>query len=279
MDTGGVGREQRLVGQNVDPAGQAQGGGGNQADGAGGKYFRAPVAGDPQPEPQIFGYVLLHQGFQAEVVGDPFLQLPHVWTRQNGVEFLLAEKHQLQELVAIRFQVGKQADFFQGFGRHGVGFVDQHHHLAVFAVKGDQPVLERPHDGANPGGFRQAQAKFAGNGKQNVLPGERGVGQVYDHHMGGQSLHEHAAQHGLAASHFATDLDDALVVDDGVDEGIQGRATVRPGKEELRVGGDAKGRLGETEMLQVHALPCSNYCRRPQAGASAGVVGAILNPS
>ena len=59
---------------------------------------------------------------------------------------------------------------------------------------------------------------------------------------GGQAFHEHPAEHGLAAAHFAADLDDAFVVRDGVEQRIEGRAAIGAGEEELGVRGDAEGR-------------------------------------
>ncbi len=61
----------------------------------------------------------------------------------------------------------------------------------------------------------------------------------------------------LPVPHLAADLDDALVLLDGVQQRFQEGAAPGAGEEELGVGGDAEGRLGEAEMRQVHHCPCS----------------------
>ena len=69
----GVGGEQRLVGEDVDPARQPLRGAGDAAYGGGREDFRAPVAGGAHAEVEVIGDVVAAQRLEAEVLGDPFL--------------------------------------------------------------------------------------------------------------------------------------------------------------------------------------------------------------
>src|SRR5512134_4146555 len=100
---------------------------------------------------------------------------------------------------------------------------------------------------------------------QDLVAGERRVGEVDGLDVLGQALDEDAAQHRLAAPDLACDLDDPFVVGDRVQQRLQRGAAVRTREEELGVGGDPEGGLVEPEMAEVHCLAYL-YCRpRPAA--------------
>jgi hypothetical protein len=74
-----------------------------------------------------------------------------------------------------------------------------------------------------------------------------------------QALHQHPAEHGLAAADLAADLDDAFVVGDGVEQGLERGAAIGAFEKEIRVRGDAERRLAQAEMIQIHGAvvsPC-----------------------
>src|SRR2546425_7833303 len=69
--------------------------------------------------------------------------------------------------------------------------------------------------------------------------------------------------HRLAAADLAGDLDDALVMGNGVEQGFERRPAVRALKEEIGVGGDAKGRLFQRSEEHTSELQSLAYlvCR------------------
>ena len=113
--------------------------------------------------------VVMYQWREAEVVRDALLQLAHVGAGQDIVELGLAEQHELKQLVAVGLEVRQQADFLERFHRHGVGLVDQHHHLAAFAEGLDQVVLQGAHDRRRTRVFRDVQPQFVGNRVKDVI--------------------------------------------------------------------------------------------------------------
>ena len=69
-----------------------------------------------------------------EAVRYALLQLTHAERVQLPVKLRLAEKDDLQQLVAVRLEVGEKPDLLQGLRRHGVRLIDQHHHAPAFPV-------------------------------------------------------------------------------------------------------------------------------------------------
>ena len=96
-------------------------------------------------------------------------------------------------------------------------------------------------------------AQFVGDGAEYLVARQRRVGQVERFDVGRQALEQHAAEHGLAAADLAGDLDDAFVLGDGIDQGIERRSAVGTGKEEIGMRGDAEGRFAQAEMLEIEA--------------------------
>ena len=174
-----------LSGQDVDAPGEAFRSRIDVLQGPRAEDVGPVVARCPQAEHQVGADVGAAQGLQAEVVGDAFLQLAQVRLGQALVKLRLAEKDDLQELVAGGFQVGEEADFLQGFPRHGMGLVDQHHHPASGGIALQQAFLQglEQQGGAS---FGQLQLQLGGQGMENLVPGIGGVGQVDRLHRGRQ---------------------------------------------------------------------------------------------
>ena len=169
------------------------------------------------------------------------------------VQLGLAEEHDLQQFRAAGFEVGEQPDLLQRFLRHGVGFVDQHHHAPVLAVEFDQVILQDAQQ-QRLAFVADFYFQLVGDGVEDFLARERGVGQQYGVDVPGQPLHQHPAQHGLAAAHLARHFDDALVVSDGVEQRLQRRAAVGAAEEKVGVRGDAKGRFVQAEVIEIHGV-------------------------
>ena len=142
MRVGSKGCEQGFIGKNIDAPRQPLGDIVNKLGGRRAEDVRTFVARGTHAELQIFGDVVSHQRFEREIMGDSFLQLTHVGARQYLVQLGLAEEHQLQQFVAIRFEIGQEPNVFQRFRRHGMGFIDEDDDSFSFRVKPDQVILQ-----------------------------------------------------------------------------------------------------------------------------------------
>ena len=67
-------------------------------------------------------------------MGDAFSQLSDSQFRQLDIQFGLAEKHHLQQLVLICFEVTQQTYLLERLDRHALRFFDKNHDLAVASV-------------------------------------------------------------------------------------------------------------------------------------------------
>ncbi len=99
--------------------------------------------------------------------------------------------------------------------------------------------------------IRELELEIVGDGVQDLVARERRRREVDGRRLGRQALHQHAAQHGLAAADLARDLDDALVVQHGVAQRLERGAALGAVEEEIGVRRDAKRRLVQPEVLQI----------------------------
>jgi hypothetical protein len=260
--TRGKSCEQGLVGKDIDAAGEAQRTLRDHFQRGLREDTGAAIPGSAHPEIEVMTDVVMHQRREAEVMRDALFQLAHVRAGKDIVQFRLAEKHQLQQLVAVGLEVRQQAYFLERFHRHGVRFVDQHHDLATFAEGLDQVILKRAHDGRRAGALGHVQAQFVGNGIQDVVTRQRRVGEVNDRDVFRQTFHQYPAQHCLATADLSADLDDAFVVGNRIDQGVKRRAPICPVEEEVGMRCDAEGWFVESEVFQVHVV--GSYCGVPR---------------
>ena len=100
---------------------------------------------------------------------DAVCELAHAALREARIELGLAKKDDLQKLVLARFEVGEQADFFEGLGWHGMRLVNQDDDLAASSVDLEQSFLQRAQQQVTMP-WRQRDPQFLGNGKENLLP-------------------------------------------------------------------------------------------------------------
>ena len=68
-----------------------------------------------------------------------------------------------------------------------------------------------------------------------------------------QAFKQHAAEHGLAATDLARDLDDAFVLSDGVNQRIKGWSTIGAGEEKIGMRGDPERWFAQAEMFKIKA--------------------------
>jgi hypothetical protein len=244
-----IGGEQRLVGEDVDAPGKAARGARDAARGARREYVGAPIAGRAHAKGEVSRHFGGGERPHAEAVRDAIAQLPQRWLGERRIEFGLAEQHDLQELVPARFEVGKEPYLLERVLRHDVRLVDEDHHATAGAVELDEMLLQLAQRDAAP--LRELELEIVGDRMQDLVARERRRGEIDGFHLGGQPLHEHAAEHGFAAADFARHLDDAFVMHHGIGERLERRAALGAVEEEVRVRRDAKGRLVEAEMLQV----------------------------
>ncbi len=154
--------------------------------------------------------------------------------------------------MAVGFEIRQQANFLERLGRHGMRLVDQHDDAAAFAMRLDQVFLQAAQNLRQAGGFRDGQAQFVGNRVENIFARERGIGEVDQGDVGRQVFHQHPAKHGLAATDFTADFDDAFIVGDGVDQCIERRATIGAVEEKVGMRGNAKGWFAQAEVFEIH---------------------------
>ena len=245
------GREQGLVGIDIDAPRKPFGRLGDDAQRLGPEEVRAVVAGRAQAEVHVIAHLARRQRAEHEAVGDALLQLAHVGQREVRVELGLAEEHDLQQLLLLGLEVGEQPDLLECRERHRVCLVDQRHHRAPRRMHLDQLFLERAHE-LRGIGARGVDAEVDRDRGEHLVAREAGHREVDRLDRLGQTLHQHAAEHRLAAADFARDLHHALARGNRVEQGFERGTPVRAREEELGVRGDAKRRLAQPEVFQVH---------------------------
>ena len=141
MGAGCVGCKQGLVREDVDPARQPLGRVRDELDRSRIENLGTTVARSAHAKVDVVLDVAAHQGLQLEALRDALPQLPHSGRVEVLVELRLPEEHDLQQLVAVRFEIRQEPDLLEGFVGHRVRFVDQHHHPAALAEEPDEMLL------------------------------------------------------------------------------------------------------------------------------------------
>ena len=246
----GKGRQQGLVGQQVDGADAPTRGLGQLAQRARLEQRPALPARPAQAVLDVGRSIGAVQGLQLKAVHHPVAHLAQLGQGQQRVQLGLAEEHDLQQLVLGRFQVGQELDLLQRFGRHGLRLVDEHHRAPPLGVALQQSLLDSQHQGLTLG--RGLQTPIGNQGLQDFTRTERGVGQIDQIDLiARQALGQHAAQHGFAAADLPHHHDDAVFIEHRVVQGIQDGTARLPLEKELAVRRDAKRRLTQAEVFKV----------------------------
>ena len=141
MGAGRVRREQGLVRKNVDAARETLRGACDELDRSRIENLGTAVACGAHAKVDVVLDVAAHQGLQLKALRDALPQLPHAGRVEVLVELRLPEEHDLQQLVAVRFEIRQEPDLLEGFVGHRVRFVDQHHHPAALAEEPDEMLL------------------------------------------------------------------------------------------------------------------------------------------
>ena len=212
------------------------------------------IARRAQTEHQVFAHLVDGQRHQSETVGNALAQLADIRLAQILIQLGLAEQHDLQQLVVFGFQIGQQAHFFQRCQRHALRFFDKNHHALAVGVAFEQVRLYGLHDFEARRLAVEVQMQLEGDGVQNFFRRNARVGEINGFHVFGQALHQHVAQHGLAAADFTAYLDDAFAMRDGVNQCLKDRPAITAAEEKIRVRGNLEGRLIEAEMFVIHCF-------------------------
>ena len=262
--------EQCLVREDVDAPREALGGFGDDRERLLAEEVGAVVARRAQPEIHVLADVAARERREREAMGDALLQLAHVGQAQVAVELGLPEEDDLQQLVGAGLEVREKAHFLERAERHRVRLVDEGNHLLAFRMHRDELLLQRAQHlrRVRPG---HVDAEVGRDRAQHLVAREARHREVDHLDRGREPLHQHAAEHRLAAADLAGDLDQALARRDRVEKRFERGAAVGARVEELRVGRDAEGRFPQSEMLEVH--------RHGRLGASPGSGRPSLAPA
>ena len=257
MGVVGVGGQQGLVREDVDPAQQTPGIIFYFAYRRAVEQGAGPVTAGAYAAVQIFTDIVRGKGIEAKTVGNPLLQLAYLRGRDHLIQLRLPEQHDLQQLVVLCFEIAQQAHLFQGPERHALGLFHEHHHLPALAMTLQQIILQAVHDLEAGGIGRKFQLQFKGDGVQDVFRRQAGIGDIDDLDLVRQFLLQHSAEHGLAAADLAHHLDDTFAVEDGIHQRLQHHPAFPARIEQAGVRGDPEGGLLQAEIIVIHVSPAS----------------------
>ena len=151
--------------------------------------------------------------------------------------------------MAARLEIGQQAHLLERVLGHDVRLVDQDDDAAAGAVESDEMLLQLAQRSRAP--LRQLELQLVGDGVQDLVARERRRREVKGFHVARQTLHQHAAEHGLAAADLARHLDDALVMHHRIGERLERRAALGAVEEKVGMRRNAKRRLVQAEVLEI----------------------------
>src|SRR5260370_19751839 len=127
--------------------------------------------------------------------------------------------------------------------------VDQDHRALALAEKADEMLLQSAKH-ARRALVLHVELQLVADRKEDFIPRQRRTAEINGFDRWRQALHQHPAQHRLAAADFARDLDDALVVSDRVENRLERAAAVGALQEEIRIVRNAERRLVPPEMVK-----------------------------
>src|SRR5580693_6866098 len=90
--------------------------------------------------------------------GDALLERLKLWALQNGKQFGLAAKNDLEQFLLIRVRVAEQSNFLKQLDAHEVSFVDQQDRGAALLLCLEKHLMERGE-----------AARLAGGGTANFV--------------------------------------------------------------------------------------------------------------
>lgn len=226
----------------------------NGADGAVGKVGVTLSAGHEEAEADIFFGFAEGKGREVVVNEDALAELAEGIVTEFRFQFGLSDEEDLEEFAGIGFEVGEEADMFEGLERHILGFVDDEDNFAALADQEEEEFIELIEKIlAGTGWFGNAQ--FAKDGLK-----ELGIGEFWiEDECGGDGLgfqlgEQLAAEGGFAAADLTGKDDEALFFANAVTEVLHGFLVTGREVEEARIWGNVERAAGEPEEGFVHDL-------------------------
>ena len=126
-------------------------------------------------------------------MGNAIAQLADLVPCEIDVELRLPKQHDLQQLVLLGFQVGKQANLFEGGNGHALRFFHEDHHLPPLRMAPQQVLVKGVHH-FKPGSLsRNGQLQLEADGVKDFLGRYARISQVDTFHMLGQARLQHPA--------------------------------------------------------------------------------------
>ncbi len=184
-------------------------------DGVFGEQVGISGAGHLESVPDVAAHVVDGQAAQVGVDRDPLGELAQAAALQLFLEFRLADQDDLDEVFLFRFQVGKHADFLDGFGRQVLGFVDDQDGPLPAGEGVEQKLLQVLQQGGlvAVGGL---QFELLAEHLQKLGGADVGVVDQGQVEVLGDFVDQVVDQSGFAGADFASDHPEALVLGNGV---------------------------------------------------------------
>ena len=193
--------------------------------------------------------------------GDALVQLAQLRAGQHRRQLRLADQDNLQQLLAVGFQVGQQPDLLQYVVVQVLGLIDQQYRLApqymvhqqemvqlvgqrlegevVAVVVDDQLVADRGEQ------FHRVQRRIEDDGDVGIV---------------GQLLQQAAVDGGLARAHFTGQENESAARTHAVEQMRQGIPVARAHKQIARIDRYGKRRFPEPEILVIHVAAACRQC-------------------
>ena len=229
--TARIGREQRLVGEDIDSTQQALRTPREHADRAPREQLRSAIAARLESRVQVITNFTGAQRRKFETVGNALVELANLVLRKLGIQLGLPEQHDLQQLVVRGLEIAEEPDLFERRERHALCLFHEHHHPPVIGVLGEQVIMQLMHHQRLRGTRRQVELELVGDRRQDFVGTQIGIRQI-DHFAVRRDLaFEHTTQHGLAAADFPHHFHDAFTAADRINQRIEDRAAIATRKE------------------------------------------------
>ena len=216
-----------------------------------------------QPMPDIGPGLFLAQGLEVIACCYALVQLAQLRPAQHLCQLGLANQNDLQQLFAVGFQVGEQANLLQHVKVQMLGLVDQQYGFAAAIVVFQQIPMQavgQCFEGVSVLVIIDSQL-IADSGKQ-LHRIECGVENNGDIGVLRQLLKQAAVNRGLASAHLSRQQNKAAASADAIEQVRQSIPVTGTHKEIARIDRYRKGRFCKPEILVVHAAGSQSPVRR-----------------
>ncbi len=183
----------------------------------GGENFLV-AAGDAQAMAHIFAGILQIHGVEMIAHADALIELAHVAPPEQRAEFGLADENDLDELVGLGFEVGKEPDLFQHRRIEMLGLVDDQDHGPPFPPLPQQKFVEQMEQIPGFGG-RAFDGELPLDRPQQIEGADAGIEDESQAIAVVVQIFEQRPQHrGLAGADLAGDGDETAAILDPVEQ-------------------------------------------------------------